>query len=74
LSHERSFSNKKDLRFVVKWKGFSDKDNTVAPYQNLKSNAILHQYLITNKQYNLIPYENRKDYIEVFSNRRQKRK
>ena len=55
LQHQGNTQRKTSMRFLVKWLGYSDDDNTWEPYQNLKDNSILHQYLDDHNLSNLKP-------------------
>ena len=45
---------KKELYFLVKWKGVDERENTWEKYSNLRDNEILHRFLISNKLKRLI--------------------
>ena len=55
------------VKFRVRWKDFSALDDTLEPWDNLKSNTKLHEYLINIGKEKLIPYDQRATYPELFS-------
>ena len=55
LKHRGDSKRKTSLEFLVKWLGYSDEENTWEPYNNLKDNSVLHDYLRKNKLEKLIP-------------------
>ena len=67
ISHEGNIDNTNKVKFRVRWKDFSALEDTLEPWENLKSNTKLHEYLITIGKAKLIPYDQRAAYPEVFS-------
>ena len=55
LDHAGNIRRKTSMRFLVKWLGYSDAHTSWEPYNNLKDNSILHQYLDTHKMSHLKP-------------------
>ena len=43
------------MRFLVKWEGYPECENTWEPWKNLRLNVKLHQYLRTNNLAKLVP-------------------
>jgi hypothetical protein len=55
LAHRGNSNRKASMEFLVRWHGYSDQDNTWEPWNNLKDNSFLHEYLKKNNMSNLIP-------------------
>ncbi len=53
IEHTGHKGRKSSMRFHVKWVGYDDQ--TWEPWDNLKSNAVLHEYLRQNNMERLIP-------------------
>ena len=62
LEHTGSPKKRQNMMFKVKWKGFDDP--TWVPWDNVKNNNVLHQYLRHNNLQRLIPIKIRRS---VFS-------
>ena len=62
LEHTGSPKKRQNMMFKVKWKGFDDP--TWVPWDNVKNNNVLHQYLRHNNLQRLIPIQIRRS---VFS-------
>jgi hypothetical protein len=55
LGHTGSFDDKSTLKFQVRWKGYGPQDDTFEPWDNVKHNIYLHEYLRRNKLARYIP-------------------
>ena len=55
LKHKGSWSKKKELTFLVKWKGYDHGHNTWESWAELRENEYLHTYLIMQGVPKLIP-------------------
>ena len=60
VSHVGRKTDRRKLRFEVKWLGYDDSENTFEPYSNLLHNVALHNYLSEHKMKSLIPAQYRK--------------
>ena len=49
------YKSKKQLFFLVRWKGLTSVDDTWLPWKELRNNSILHAFLIDNKLKSLVP-------------------
>ena len=56
-------SKKSEMKFLVKWLGYTDAYNSEVPWKDLSSNVHLHRYLISKNMKNMIP----KSYIYLYS-------
>ena len=61
VSHTGNERFIRSLKFKVKW--VQDNIPTIEPWQNLRDNTIVHQYLIANNLRKLIPAKYRSQYI-----------
>jgi hypothetical protein len=73
VSHQGDLNKTDSLKFQVRWKDFSALEDTWEPWDNLKLNARLHEYLISINQAKLIPYELRSNYPAIFTKPKNKR-
>jgi hypothetical protein len=55
LAHRGNDKRKTSLEFLVKWQGYSDENNSWEPWNNLKDNSFLHDYLRKHGLSRLIP-------------------
>jgi hypothetical protein len=55
IRHEGLTTKKTSMKFVVKWAGFPDSDNTIESWSTLSTNKRLHEYLKDNNLTRLIP-------------------
>ena len=55
ITHRGDIKRKTSLEFLVRWQGYSEKDNTWEPWSKLKDNAVLHEYLRKNGLSKLLP-------------------
>ena len=62
LQHQGNFKTKKFLKFLVKWTGYDESENSWVSWHELRSNEQLHQYLIRNGLQFEIPKEFRENY------------
>ncbi len=44
-SHSGDFTRKQTLKFLVKWEGYPESQNTFLPWASLRDNEVLHEYL-----------------------------
>ena len=51
-----------NLKFKVRWAGYSPSEDTWEGWSHLRTNGVLHRYLIKNNQRKLIPKDFRKAY------------
>jgi hypothetical protein len=51
--HHGRLHRKSEVTFVVKWEGFDE--TTIEPWENVRDNETLHQYLKDNGRASLIP-------------------
>lgn len=56
-------STKSEMKFLVKWLGYSDDHNSEVPWKDIVSNVHLHRYLISKNLKKMIP----KSYIHLYS-------
>ena len=54
IKHKGHKLRKKQMKFLVKWKGFSDKHNQWLDWKDVRDLAVLHTYLANNKLKSLI--------------------
>ena len=55
LAHRGDPKRKTSLEFLVKWKGYTDENNSWEPWNNLKDNSFLHDYLRSHGFSKLLP-------------------
>ena len=55
LNHRGTIQKRKDLKFLVRWVGYSDSDDTWEPYSALRNSIPLHSYLREKNLEQLIP-------------------
>ena len=55
VAHEGDPKHLKSLRFLVRWEGYTDADNTWEPWKTLRLTEQLHLYLRANGLKRLIP-------------------
>ena len=55
LAHKGNIKQKSTLRFKVKWANYGEEGNTWEPWNTLRNNLVLHQYLREKKLDKLIP-------------------
>ena len=55
LAHRGNIQRKTSLEFLVRWLGYELEDNTYEPWNNLKDNSILHDYLRKHNLAKLLP-------------------
>jgi hypothetical protein len=55
IRHEGTTNNRSNLKFLVKWEGYGEDQNTWESYHELRHNALLHEYLNTHRMRSLIP-------------------
>lgn len=72
MSHNGDPDDKTNMTFRVRWLGFGPDRETYEPWGNLKSNTLLHKYLIDKNLQNLIPTSFHQMYPDVFINTRSK--
>jgi hypothetical protein len=59
ITHRGNPQRPRTLRFLVKWEGYNQDENTWETYYNLRHNLILHAYLRQHHLSNLVPPEYR---------------
>jgi hypothetical protein len=55
LKHKGNKNRKRQMTFLVHWKGFDTKHDQWLPWKDVKNLAVLHDYLKKNKLKTLIP-------------------
>ena len=55
IKHRGSWNKRKELEFLVQWKGYDPSHNSWEPWSELRDNAILHTYLVMQGAEKLIP-------------------
>jgi len=55
LDHKGDIKKISTLKFLTKWKGYENSDNTWQDWKDIRSNLMLHQYLINKNLGYLIP-------------------
>ncbi len=55
VDHKGNIKNRNDMKFLIKWEGYEDSENTWESYQNLYNNKIFHAYLEKNRMKSIIP-------------------
>ena len=53
--HKGQWTNKRELKFLVRWKGYDPSYDTWEPWSELRDNENLHAYLIMQGVAKLIP-------------------
>ena len=53
--HTGSRTQRAKMRFLVKWLGYPEEENTWEPWAHIKDNRILHEYLREHKMGSLVP-------------------
>ena len=56
LNHRGTFTNKKNLKFLVQWDGYGPEHNSWEPWSELRLTTQLHAYLRNVGQSHLIPH------------------
>ena len=57
INHDGNKEIAADMRFLVRWAGYSESDDTWEPISTLRDNAFFHKYCIENKMRRFIPAE-----------------
>jgi hypothetical protein len=68
--HGNARSKKSELRFRVRWVGYSEEDDTYATWADLRNNSVLHQYLIAHKMLGLVPSQYRAEAEATYNQNR----
>lgn len=57
LAHRGEGNKRSEYEFKVRWVGLSAEDDTWEPWENVRNNAILHQYLAAHRMKRFIPVQ-----------------
>ena len=71
ISHQGDLNKIDTVKFQVRWKDFTALDDTFEPWEHLKMNHKLHEYLISINKANLIPTQFRANYPSQFAQKKR---
>ena len=59
IDHKGERNLRSSMKFLVKWTGYGEEDNSWEPYSALRDNEKLHEYLRLHRMTSLIPKEHK---------------
>jgi hypothetical protein len=63
LRHEGSPARYGQMDFLVRWEGYGPEDDLWLPWQSLRNNPVLHEYLFQHNLTRIIPREHKTPYL-----------